>query len=135
MITKDEHCSILWDNSLNKWSHILISNDTSTTLCNDDNYRQNLIFSNYPYLQSFTIYGNNMMGYMDDIVFEGTLLILLLNKIFHLSLQLPFLDGISSLITPETLFCEVTSIILNKVKDFLSLRPLRSRETRLFSRI
>ena len=75
-ITENSQCSLLWDTSLNKWSHILLTNETSssTTLCNGASYTQNLIISNYPYLESFTVFGNNMIGYMDDFVLEGILL-------------------------------------------------------------
>ena len=81
-ITKDEHCPILWDNTLNKWSHILIANDTMVCYYNTGD----LVISNYPYLESFTVNGKSILGYINTLAFESTVLIILYNEIFLPSL-------------------------------------------------
>ena len=72
-ITKDEHCSILWDNSLNKWSHILLANETAVCYRNTGD----LIISNYPYLETFTINGKSILGYISSLAFESTQFVLI----------------------------------------------------------
>ena len=91
-ITENNQCSLLWDTSLNKWSHILLTNETSssTTLCYGASYTQSVVISNYPYLESFTVSGKNILGYVNSVIFESTIHYYLISKSIFL-LLLPFL--------------------------------------------
>ena len=91
-ITENEQCSLLWNTSLNKWSHIVLTNESSssTTLCYGASYTQSVVISNYPYLESFTVSGKNILGYVNSVIFESTIHYYLISKSIFL-LLLPFL--------------------------------------------
>ena len=91
-ITENEQCSLLWNTSVNKWSHIVLTNESSssTILCYGANYTQSVVISNYPYLESFTVSGKNILGYVNSVIFESTIHYYLISKSIFL-LLLPFL--------------------------------------------